>query len=144
MITLRRTRKLVSDLSCDTSGAPDISSIQSVVLLIVFEFIDNAIDAVSRNGSIGVDISWDRTRQQLRIEVTDDGPGVAADSIGYLFQAVKSSKAKGRGMGLTLINDACQALHGSTNYMRDELTVFLATVRCPDHHHFGETSEQSD
>ena len=146
-------RNLVSDyrdsnknvkftLRCNLKGAPDLEPVQSVALLIISEFIDNAIDALNLRGIIGIRISWQRARQQLRISVTDNGPGISPDFIDKLFYFSISDKGKGRGMGLLLVKQACEAFHGSTIFSRDDHTLFNATLRLPEKHE-GNVSEPS-
>jgi sensor histidine kinase regulating citrate/malate metabolism len=64
--------------------------------------------------------------------VTDDGAGVPAAILDGQFRKVSSTKGEGRGMGLVLVRDACEALRGSIEYVRAKVSTFIATVRCPD------------
>jgi CheY-like chemotaxis protein len=120
-------------LDCSLKGAPPLTSIQSVALLVTAEFVDNALDAVKKKGRISVDVRWEKANQQLCIEVTDDGPGVAVNIASNLFLGGQSTKGVGRGMGLGLVNQACKAFHGTTRYVReDNETSFISTLRLPE------------
>ncbi len=121
-------------LRCNLKAAPNLQPVQSVVLLIVSEFIDNALDALNHCGNIGIHISWQRARQRLRISVTDNGQGISQDFIDKLFYSSITNKGKGRGMGLLLVKQASEAFHGSTAYSRNDHTVFTATLRPPERH----------
>jgi len=119
-------------LRCNLKGAPDLTAFQSVALLIVSEFIDNAIDVLKPCGNIGINLSWQRARHQLRISVTDNGPGVQQEFKDKLFIYSVTDKGEGRGMGLLLVKQACETFYGSTTHSRDQHTVFTATLRPPE------------
>ena len=120
-------------LKCNISSAPSLISVRSVAFLVSAELIDNALDAIEREGAILIDVYWERTLQQLRIEVVDSGPGVEKELMPYIFQSNKTSKGEGRGLGLSLVHQACNSFHGEINYSRDdESTIFTATFCLPN------------
>lgn len=119
-------------LRCTLKAGPDLTALHSVVLLIVSEFIDNAIDALNQRGNIGINLSWQRARQRLRISVTDNGPGIPQGFINKLFNLSISDKGESRGIGLLLVKQACEAFNGLTTYSHDQHTVFTATLRPPE------------
>jgi len=127
----KANKKVEMTLECNLNGTPNLKVLQSVALLIASEFIDNALDAIDRKGVIKVDVSWDRTHQQLCILVTDNGPGIPPDMISRLFHSMKTTKGEGRGMGLSLVKQACDVFRGTPQYLRDETTSFLATLCLP-------------
>lgn len=132
----KANKKANLTLECDMSAAPVLSPIRSVAFLVAAEFIDNALDAVKHKGIISIDVYWERALQQLRIEVTDNGPGVPHDMVSDLFRFGYTTKGEGRGLGLSLVNQACRAFHGTTHYSHEEdTTVLVATFRLPDHPH---------
>jgi CheY-like chemotaxis protein/anti-sigma regulatory factor (Ser/Thr protein kinase) len=129
----KANKKTKFKLECNISDAPSLVSVRSVAFLIVAELIDNALDAIERKGTIPIDIYWERTLQQLRIEVADNGPGVKIEMLSNLFQSICTTKGEGRGLGLSLVYQACQSFHGEINYSRDEdTTVFTATFCLPN------------
>lgn len=120
-------------LSCSLVDAPALTAVQSVALLVAAELVDNAMDAVERKGLVSIDCRWERTNQQLCIEVTDDGPGVPDHGVSNLFRSGRSTRGPGRGLGLGLINQACEAFKGTARYVREDgRTTFIATLRLPE------------
>jgi two-component system, NtrC family, sensor kinase len=66
--------------------------------------VTNAIDAVSEKqppGRVTVRTEYDAQNAKVRIIVEDDGPGIPADQMDYLFSPfVSSKKSRGTGLGL--------------------------------------------
>jgi two-component system, NtrC family, sensor kinase len=66
--------------------------------------VTNAIDAVSEKqppGRVTVRTEYDPQNAKVRIIVEDDGPGIPADQMDYLFSPfVSSKKSRGTGLGL--------------------------------------------
>lgn len=129
----KANKKVTLLLDCALDPTPSLVAVQSVALLVAAELVDNALDAVERKGVIMIECRWERANQQLRIEVSDDGPGVPHNILSELFQRGFSTKGVGRGMGLGLIDQACHAFNGLLSHSRDEgKTVFVATFRLPE------------
>lgn len=66
----------------------------------VFEnLLDNAIKFVREKGEI--DITTRKNGDEVMVEVRDNGPGIAADDLPYIFDAFhKGKESKGHGLGL--------------------------------------------
>ena len=71
----------------------------------------NAIDAVDAEGR--VEISADASSSEvLRIEVSDDGPGVDAAVIDRIFNPFFTTKDSGTGLGLAIAHRIIEAHNG--------------------------------
>ena len=71
----------------------------------VLNVVTNAIDAVEEqtNGTVDITTEIDEQREAVRICVTDNGPGIPADTLPDIFNLFVSTKgAKGTGLGLTV------------------------------------------
>jgi signal transduction histidine kinase len=67
--------------------------------------VTNAIDAVEEqtNGRVDITTEIDGKQEAVRICVTDNGPGIPADTLPDIFNLFVSTKgAKGTGLGLTV------------------------------------------
>jgi len=66
--------------------------------------VTNAIDAVSEKqppGRVTVRTEYDAQNAKVRIIVEDDGPGIPADQMDFLFSPfISSKKSRGTGLGL--------------------------------------------
>ena len=60
----------------------------------------NSLEAIGHNGNI--EISVTRSGDNVRIRVTDDGPGITPDQRRHLFDPFYSARQAGRGLGLGL------------------------------------------
>lgn len=70
----------------------------------MINLVDNAIAAVRNQGKITILATYDPILKMVRIEVADDGVGIAdADKI-RLFEPNFSTKMGGMGLGLTIVN----------------------------------------
>jgi signal transduction histidine kinase len=75
--------------------------------------VKNAIDALSgRGGRIDVRVEGSDRAGLGRVSVQDDGPGVATEMQGRLFEPGVSSKSGGWGIGLALARRIVEQQHG--------------------------------
>jgi signal transduction histidine kinase len=75
---------------------------------------DNAIDALGGRGTITVSSRLDG--DCVRVDISDDGPGIAADAAPHVFEPFFTTKEVGRGTGLGLdtARRIIQERHGGT------------------------------
>lgn len=70
---------------------------------VFLNLLENALDAVQEGGNAGeVTVVASVEETEARVSVLDDGPGLAPDQIGHLFEPFYSTKAPGQGTGLGL------------------------------------------
>jgi signal transduction histidine kinase len=74
---------------------------------------------VGKQGEIIVSAGCHRD-QSVEISVADNGPGVAPDKIGRIFEAYFTMKEKGTGLGLTIVKHNAE-LYGGTVRVESEL-----------------------
>jgi two-component system nitrogen regulation sensor histidine kinase NtrY len=66
--------------------------------------IDNARDAMGGSGRITFSTTYRPEVESLRVEVTDEGPGIRPEDRDRLFVPYFSTKKKGTGLGLAIVN----------------------------------------
>lgn len=76
---------------------------------VLVNLLRNAVEAVGVNGSITITATeqWD----MMRISVIDNGPGIAPDIAGALFDPFSTTKSTGMGLGLSICRAIVEA-HG--------------------------------
>ena len=62
----------------------------------------NAVHAVEENGSVTVKSAVDSEQKTVRVEITDNGCGIAVNDIKKVFEPFYSTKTKGTGLGLAV------------------------------------------
>ena len=94
----------------------------------VTNLVWNAIQAggdvrveVAGGSRIGSDVNG-----RVRVEVSDDGPGPAAEVADTLFEPLVTTKPEGMGLGLPLVKRSAESLGGDIRWTRrDGRTVFI-------------------
>jgi len=88
----------------NTSDIPPLNLDRQQIKQAFINLIDNAIGAVKAEGSISFDVTHDPILKRVRIEVADNGPGIANEFKTRLFEPNFSTKKSGMGLGLTIVS----------------------------------------
>ncbi len=99
-------RGLFSDVELRAMFAPDLPKVSvdpEQVRRVVINLIDNAIEAMDRQGTIEVSTVHDPANRVVRIVVADDGPGIPPAERDKLFLPYYSTKLRGSGLGLAIV-----------------------------------------
>jgi two-component system, NtrC family, nitrogen regulation sensor histidine kinase NtrY len=70
----------------------------------MINLVDNAVAAVRNQGNIAISAAFDPILKLVRLEVADDGTGIADSDKIRLFEPNFSTKKSGMGLGLTIVN----------------------------------------
>jgi signal transduction histidine kinase len=79
---------------------------------VLVNLLQNARDALPGQGQVTITAVADR-QQAVEISVADDGPGIAPDKLGRVFEAYFTTKEKGTGLGLAIVRHNVE-LYGGT------------------------------
>jgi len=83
-------------------GVPDVVADESQVRQALLNLVRNAKEAMSGGGRIDVEVS--RTDDgMVRLVLADSGSGISRENLGQIFEPFFSTKAKGTGLGLALV-----------------------------------------
>jgi two-component system nitrogen regulation sensor histidine kinase NtrY len=77
--------------------------------------LDNAVYAVNKKGEIKIKTTFRRKNRKVNIEIVDSGHGVPLNDKSKLFLPHFSTKKKGTGLGLTIVNKIISDHNGSIN-----------------------------
>jgi len=72
---------------------------------VMINLLDNAVAAVDGDGEITVNLSFDEILKIVRLEVSDNGPGIPAEDKIGMFEPYFSTKEKGSGLGLAIVSN---------------------------------------
>jgi CheY-like chemotaxis protein/anti-sigma regulatory factor (Ser/Thr protein kinase) len=95
----------------------------------IANLVNNALEAIEDSGHI--DISVMETREGIRIEVQDDGPGVDQKRL-KLFKPFDTTKQDGLGLGLFIVRRNIEAHGGTISYIeKDKGACFQIEIPQP-------------
>jgi len=121
------------DLSLDQDLAK-IHSDRGQLQQIFLNIINNAIDAVGRDGTILISTGM-RGPQRVEIEISDNGPGIPPEAIQHIFDPFFTTKetGKGTGLGLSITYGLVKQLGGHINVSSSVNKGATFTVSLPFH-----------
>ena len=106
----------------------DPAQIEQVFLAVII----NAIDAMPRGGSLWVETRLSNHETEIKIQVRDDGAGIAPDVLPHIFEPFLTTKESGHGVGLGLaISRGIVERHNGRIEVQSELgrgTTFTVTL----------------
>lgn len=119
---------------------------------IITNLVDNAIESVkdARQGWVKVQTAYDANLKMVRIEVSDNGPGIPPDLRGRVFEPYVTTKKHGTGLGLPIVKRAVEDHNGYIRALDNEpvgtrfvieLPVNLTTSQGPLRSDRGERNE---
>lgn len=83
---------------------------------VVFNLIQNALDAVKDTEGGEVWVKAKSSGAQLVLTVEDNGPGLALEVRDQIFEPFVTSKAKGTGLGLAIVHRLIEAMGGQIDF----------------------------
>ncbi|MDH4161391.1 MAG: ATP-binding protein [Nitrospirota bacterium] len=84
-------------------GLPDLPIDQEQMKRVFINLVKNAIEVMDQGGTIGITAQADAAGNTIRIDVSDDGPGISEEDVVRLFEPYFSRKKKGGGLGLAIV-----------------------------------------
>ena len=114
-------------------GLPSISSDSSQLQQVFLNLLNNAIDALDKDGTISLRTFHQPDTRQIVIKISDTGPGMSQDTIEKIFDPFFTTKevGKGTGLGLSISYSIIEKL-GGTIYVDSKIgqgTTF--TIKLP-------------
>ena len=92
---------------------PEVLGDANLLSQVVAGLVDNAAEAVAETDGGRIELRAAPARDQLCIEVADNGPGIAEDEAARVFEPFYTTKASGTGLGLALAHRIADAHGGS-------------------------------
>ena len=97
-----------------------------------FNVVKNAVDAVSENqGPRTVSIAIERAGDEARVTVSDNGPGMSAETLKAVFRQSVTTKSDGTGVGLLITSDLLTRNRGGISVRNGERGGLAAVITLP-------------
>lgn len=129
-----RAKEMGVDLLLDIDDAlPEIHQpgVSHALVTLLGNLLDNAFDAVQASETKEVNLHLAQRGDEWNIEVSDSGPGMAAEKIPQLFQRGFSTKGENRGLGLFLASAALDKLNGTMDVSSSKGCGMTFFIRIP-------------
>jgi two-component system, NtrC family, sensor kinase len=81
---------------------PPVSCDPAQIEQVLLALIMNAIDAMPRGGTLWLETQLSNDETEIKIQVRDDGAGIAPDVLPQIFEPFTTTKESGHGVGLGL------------------------------------------
>ena len=91
------------------AGLPEVAADENQIRQALLNLVRNAREAMPSGGKLRVEVTGGVG--QVRMSITDTGPGIAPEHLGKIFDPFFSTKEKGTGLGLALVQQIL-AEHG--------------------------------
>ncbi len=85
---------------------------------VLFNLLQNALEAMPEGGRVELEIHPDREKNRVYIRVRDTGPGIPEEVLKQLFTPFFTTKKRGTGLGLSISLKIIEA-HGGRIYARN-------------------------
>ncbi|HEX4592205.1 MAG TPA: ATP-binding protein, partial [Gemmataceae bacterium] len=121
-----KRRPIILDVPADL---PPVIGVRGQLVSVFLNLVLNAIDATGRGGR--VELGAAAEPDGLRIWVRDDGPGIAPEDLGRLFQPYFTTKQHGTGLGLFMARKLLAEHGGSVDCESDTASGTTFKVRLP-------------
>jgi PAS domain S-box-containing protein len=115
LIPVADTLKVVIEVE---NGFPDFISDFSMVKRILFNLVNNAVQAMPKEGTLTIRAFSNSGKVFVCVE--DTGVGIPEDIKPKLFMPMITTKSKGQGFGLAVVNRFVEALNGTITFESQE------------------------
>ena len=125
---------LFPSLTLDMVLAPDLPPVRlddEQIKRVIINLVDNAVEAMHRQGRIVVETSHDPGHKVARVVVSDDGPGIPEADRDKLFLPYYSTKGRGSGLGLAIVRRIVAEHGGNVEVSDNSPTGSRFTIELP-------------
>ena len=110
---------------------PQLELDREQIKRVLINLLDNAVAAVEDHGEINLTTSYDREREVVTLEVTDDGCGLPPEIRTKIFEPYFSTKKNGTGLGLTIVSQIVEDHRGYIRALPNDPRGTRFTIELP-------------
>ena len=113
--------RVSKNISFEMTGNPHLQAGLNVPLFdwVLENLLKNAVNAIEGKGKIKVDVSGNKIKKQVFIDITDTGKGIPRSKFDTVFQPGYTTRKRGWGLGLSLTKRMIENYHNGQIFVRD-------------------------
>jgi len=113
--------RVSKNIGFELTGNPNETAGINIPLFdwVLENLLKNAVNAIEGKGKIKVDISGNKTKRQVFIDITDTGKGVPRSKFDTIFQPGYTTRKRGWGLGLSLTRRIVENYHNGQVFVRE-------------------------
>jgi two-component system, sporulation sensor kinase D len=113
--------RVSKNISFEMTGNPYLQAGLNVPLFdwVLENLLKNAVNAIDGKGKIKVDISGNKIKKQVFIDITDTGKGIPRSKFDTVFQPGYTTRKRGWGLGLSLTKRMIENYHDGQIFVRE-------------------------
>ena len=86
---------------------------------VIENLLKNAVNAIDNEGKITINIIENLAKEEVLIDVTDTGTGIARSKFDAVFQPGYTTRKRGWGLGLSLTKRIIENYHSGQIFVKD-------------------------
>ena len=113
--------RVSKNISFELTGNPHLVAGLNVPLFdwVLENLLKNAVNAIEGKGSIHVDVSGNKIKKLIYIDVTDTGKGIPRSKFDTIFQPGYTTRQRGWGLGLSLTKRMIENYHNGQIFVKE-------------------------
>jgi len=113
--------RVSKNISLELTGNPHLQAGINIPLFdwVLENLLKNAVNAIDGKGKIKVDVSGNKVKKQVFIDITDTGKGIPRSKFDTIFQPGYTTRKRGWGLGLSLTKRIIGNYHDGQIFVRD-------------------------
>ena len=103
-----------------------VNADRDMISQVIVNLLSNAVKYTPSGGSVSIETEVDEVDSLVRVSVTDTGVGIPEDELDHVFDkfyrvGANKKQAKGTGLGLNLVKQIVEKLHGGRVFVRSQV-----------------------
>lgn len=113
--------RVSKNITFEMGGNPHLKAGLNTPLFdwVIENLLKNAVNAIDGKGSIKVEISGNKIKNQVFIDITDTGKGIPRSKFDTVFQPGYTTRKRGWGLGLSLTKRMVENYHNGQIFVKD-------------------------
>jgi two-component system, sporulation sensor kinase D len=113
--------RVSKNISFELTGNPYLQAGLNVPLFdwVLENLLKNAVNAIEGKGKIKVDVSGNKIKKLVYIDITDTGKGIPRSKFDTVFQPGYTTRKRGWGLGLSLTKRMVENYHNGQIFVRE-------------------------